>query len=76
MPRFILFNKDRNLFGEIWQNLAILGNLGDKNMEIYEILAMPERKTLEFKQDLTSIKPIIKTLVAFANTSGGTLTHC
>lgn len=42
-------------------------------MEIHEILVMPEGKTLEFKQDLSSIKPIMKTLVAFANTAGGTL---
>lgn len=30
-------------------------------------------QTLEFNRDLISIKPILKTLVAFANTAGGTL---
>jgi predicted HTH transcriptional regulator len=34
---------------------------------------MPEGKTLEFKRDLSSPRNILKTLVAFANTSGGRL---
>lgn len=34
---------------------------------------MPEGKTLEFKRDLSSIKPILKAIVAFANTAGGSL---
>ncbi|MCG7847734.1 MAG: ATP-binding protein, partial [ANME-2 cluster archaeon] len=34
---------------------------------------MPEGKTLEFKQDLSSPKNMLKTLVAFANTAGGRL---
>jgi predicted HTH transcriptional regulator len=38
-----------------------------------EILRAPEGKTLEFKRDLSSPKPLIKTLVAFANTAGGKL---
>ncbi len=38
-----------------------------------EILQAPEGKTLEFKRDLSSPKPMIKTLVAFANTAGGKL---
>jgi len=42
-------------------------------MDIQTILASPEGKTLEFKRDLSSSKPILKTLVAFANTAGGTL---
>jgi len=37
------------------------------------LLADSEGKTLEFKRDLSSPKPILKTLVAFANTAGGTL---
>jgi ATP-dependent DNA helicase RecG len=41
--------------------------------EIVQMLAMPEGKTLEFKQDLTSLQPILKTLIAFANTAGGCL---
>jgi hypothetical protein len=32
---------------------------------------MPEGKTLEFKRDLSSLKNMLKTLVAFANTAGG-----
>lgn len=42
-------------------------------MNIALILTQPESKTLEFKRDLSSIKPILKTIVAFANTAGGTL---
>ena len=42
-------------------------------IDIQKILSMPEGKTLEFKRDLSSIKPILKTLIAFANTAGGTL---
>lgn len=40
---------------------------------IHEILFSPEGKTLEFKRDLSSLPPILKTLVAFANTAGGIL---
>ena len=38
---------------------------------IENLLKEPESKTLEFKENATSLKPIIKTVVAFANTSGG-----
>ena len=38
-----------------------------------ELLKQSEGKTLEFKQDLSSPKPIMKSLVAFANTAGGRL---
>ena len=38
-----------------------------------ELLTTPEGKTLEFKHDLSSLRPILKSLVAFANTAGGTL---
>lgn len=37
------------------------------------MVSLPEGKTLEFKRDLSSMKPILKTLIAFANTAGGTL---
>jgi len=40
---------------------------------IYPFLNQPEGKTLEFKRDLSSPKPFLKTLVAFANTAGGRL---
>lgn len=42
-------------------------------MFLEKLLSQPEGKTLEFKRDLSSLKPILKTLVAFANTAGGTL---
>lgn len=42
-------------------------------MNIESLLTQPESKTLEFKQDLSSLKPILKTVVAFANTAGGIL---
>ncbi len=42
-------------------------------MDIEFLLTQPESKTLEFKQDLSSLKPILKTVVAFANTAGGVL---
>ncbi|MFN7096364.1 MAG: RNA-binding domain-containing protein [Gammaproteobacteria bacterium] len=42
-------------------------------MNISCLLKSPEGKTLEFKRDLSSVKPILKTLVAFANTAGGVL---
>ncbi len=37
------------------------------------LLLQPEGKTLEFKRDLSSPKPLLKTMVAFANTAGGRL---
>ncbi len=42
-------------------------------VNVREILSLPEGKTIEFKRDLSSMRPILKTLVAFANTAGGTL---
>ena len=38
-----------------------------------ELLRRPEGKTLEFKRDLSSPEGVLRTLVAFANTAGGTL---
>ena len=38
-----------------------------------QITSQVEGKTLEFKRDLSSPKPLLKTLVAFANTAGGRL---
>ena len=40
---------------------------------IEQRLREPEGKQLEFKRDLSSPKPLMKTLVAFANTAGGQL---
>ncbi len=42
-------------------------------VDIQDIASLPEGKTLEFKRDLSSLKPILKTLIAFANTAGGVL---
>lgn len=42
-------------------------------ISIDKLIAGPEGKTLEFKRDLSSPRPIIKTLLAFANTAGGRL---
>ncbi|MCW5619849.1 MAG: putative DNA binding domain-containing protein [Burkholderiales bacterium] len=38
-----------------------------------DILRQPEGKTLEFKRDLSSPAPVLRTLVAFANSAGGRL---
>ena len=40
---------------------------------IEELLAKEESKTLEFKENTTSLQKIIQTVVAFANTAGGTI---
>ena len=42
-------------------------------VDLIEILKRPEGKTLEFKRDLSSPDGPLKTIVAFANTAGGTL---
>jgi len=42
-------------------------------VKIKQILTSPEGKTLEFKRDLSSPRPMLKTLLAFANTAGGRL---
>jgi len=42
-------------------------------MDIQKLAKLPESKTLEFKRDASSLEPILKTIVAFANTAGGIL---
>ena len=42
-------------------------------MDLVSLLSRPEGKTLEFKRDLSSPEGALKTIVAFANTSGGAL---
>ena len=42
-------------------------------MKLEEILRHPEGKTLEYKRDLSSPGPALRTLVAFANGAGGRL---
>lgn len=42
-------------------------------MKVEELPARQEGKTLEFKRDLSSPKPVLLSLAAFANTAGGAL---
>ena len=42
-------------------------------MNLLDTIRRPEGKTLEFKRDLSSPNGILRTVVAFANTAGGTL---
>ncbi len=42
-------------------------------MDLTNLLRRPEGKTLEFKRDLSSPAGLLRTVVAFANTAGGTL---
>ena len=42
-------------------------------MDLVETLRRPEGKTLEFKRDLSSPAGLLRTVVAFANTTGGTI---
>ncbi len=42
-------------------------------MRAEELLKQPEGKTLEFKGDISAPKNILKTVIAFANTAGGTV---
>ena len=42
-------------------------------MDLAALLARPEGKTLEFKENLSSTTPFLRTVVAFANTAGGTI---
>ena len=42
-------------------------------MDLIDLLKRPEGKTLEFKRDLSSPEGVLRSLVAFANTSGGTV---
>lgn len=40
-------------------------------MKLKELLRLPEGKTLEYTRDLSSSVPMLRTLVAFANSAGG-----
>jgi ATP-dependent DNA helicase RecG len=42
-------------------------------MNLIDLLKRPEGKTLEFKRDLSSPDGVLRSIVAFANTAGGTL---
>jgi predicted HTH transcriptional regulator len=41
-------------------------------MDLVDLLKRPEGKTLEFKRDPSAPDGALRTIVAFANTSGGT----
>lgn len=42
-------------------------------MNFAELIARPEGKRLEFKRDLSSPVPVLRSLIAFANSAGGVL---
>ena len=42
-------------------------------MNVISLIAQGESKTLEFKRELPRFEQIAKTVIAFANTSGGKL---
>jgi len=42
-------------------------------MDLVDLLKRPEGKTLEFKRDLSSPDSVLRAIIAFANTAGGTL---
>jgi predicted HTH transcriptional regulator len=42
-------------------------------VDLISLLSRQEGKTLEFKRDLSSPDGILRTIVAFANTSGGVI---
>ena len=42
-------------------------------MDLIELLKRPEGKTLEYKRDLSAVTSAMKTIIAFANTAGGTM---
>lgn len=42
-------------------------------VDLADLLTRPEGKTLEFKRDVSSPRGVLRSLVAFANTSGGVL---
>jgi ATP-dependent DNA helicase RecG len=44
---------------------------GMELLNIRETVGMPESKTLEFKEDISSYEKIVKTIIAFANCAGG-----
>jgi ATP-dependent DNA helicase RecG len=42
-------------------------------MDVHDLLSRPEGKRLEYKRDLSSPGPVMRTLTAFANSAGGVL---
>jgi ATP-dependent DNA helicase RecG len=56
---------------EAWTDPALRSRV--RSMSIEGLLSRPEGKTLEFKRDLSSPQPVLRTLVAFANSAGGRL---
>lgn len=41
--------------------------------KLADLLAQPEGRTLDFKREEVALQKALKTIVSFANTSGGTL---
>lgn len=44
-----------------------------QSMDISSLVAEPEGKTVEFKRDLSSPEKVVRAVIAFANTAGGTI---
>lgn len=44
-----------------------------QTVDLVALLRQPEGKTLEFKRDLSSPQGVLKSIIAFANTAGGTV---
>ena len=42
-------------------------------MDLTDLLKRPEGKTLDFKRDLSSVAGVLRTVIAFANSAGGTV---
>lgn len=42
-------------------------------MDIHQLLQAPEGRVVEFKRDLSSPDGVLRTICAFANSTGGTL---
>lgn len=42
-------------------------------IDLHQLIQLPESNTLEFKRDASSLETILKSVVAFANTAGGTI---
>ena len=51
----------------------VFGVPGEETLDLIDALRRPEGKTLEFKRDLSAPDGFLKTVVAFANTAGGTI---
>jgi hypothetical protein len=62
MSYFKIVKNNLAISGRIWK--LSIPNEKQTMGDIQEIIALPEGKTLEFKRDLSLLKPILKNLVA------------